>query len=115
MKCDDGWIGVESFRNYHFYDTPNFNIKSAQTGTLAVRLCIKIEGNALIILHIKMYIAIYLCNKCVNTSKFICAQVVHHHLGHQLEGQIIPYHNPYTSRLYSLITMNGKFLSDLNL
>ena len=45
MKCDDGWIGVELFRDYHFYDTPNFNIKSAQTGTLAVRLCIKIEDN----------------------------------------------------------------------
>ena len=43
-KCDDGWIGVESFRDYHFYDTPNFNIESAKTGTLAVRLCIKIPG-----------------------------------------------------------------------
>ena len=48
MKCDDGWIGVESFRDYHFYDTPNFNIESAKTGTLAVRLCIKIPGKVFI-------------------------------------------------------------------
>ncbi|XP_065920812.1 uncharacterized protein [Dysidea avara] len=43
-KCDDAWIGVESYRNYRFLDTPNFNIESAKTGTLAVRLNIKIPG-----------------------------------------------------------------------
>ena len=45
VKCDDGWIGVESYRDYHFFDTPNFNIESTKTVTLAVRLCIKIKGN----------------------------------------------------------------------
>ncbi|XP_065919557.1 uncharacterized protein [Dysidea avara] len=44
VKCDDAWIGVESYRDYRFLDTPNFNIESAKTGTLAVRLNIKIPG-----------------------------------------------------------------------
>ena len=57
VKCDDGWIGEELSCDYHFYDTPNFNIKSAHTGTLAVRLCIKIEGNVHIIYCMWYHIA----------------------------------------------------------
>ena len=49
VKCDDAWIGVESYRDYRFLDTPNFNIESAKTGTLAVRLNIKIPGDVLCI------------------------------------------------------------------
>ena len=55
VKCDDGWIGEKSFHWYHFCDAPNFNIKSAQNSTLAIQLCIKIEGNA----HIKIYLLIH--------------------------------------------------------
>ena len=58
-KCDDGWIGVESYRDYHFYDTPNFNIKSAQIYTLAIRLCIKITGDVLTFLCITMYTYVF--------------------------------------------------------
>ncbi|XP_065883718.1 uncharacterized protein [Dysidea avara] len=42
VKCDDAWIGVESYDDYRFLDIPNFNIESAKTVTLAVRLNIKI-------------------------------------------------------------------------
>ena len=55
VKCDDGWIGEKSSHGYRFPDTPNFNIKSAQSSTLAIQLCIKIEGNA----HIKIYLLIH--------------------------------------------------------
>jgi len=48
VKCDNAWIGVESYRDYRFLDTPNFNIESAKTGTLAVRLNIKIPGDILV-------------------------------------------------------------------
>jgi len=58
VKCDDGWIGVESYRDYRFFDTPNFNIESAKTGTLAVRLCIKIPGNLGSISIHKQYLCI---------------------------------------------------------
>ena len=55
VKCDDGWIGEKLFRGYHFCDTPNFNINSAQTDTLAIRLCIKIEGNAHVIMNLLIH------------------------------------------------------------
>ena len=53
MQCNNGWIEVESFQTTtSIYDSPNFNIKSAQTGIFAVQLCIKIEDNAHIKLHL---------------------------------------------------------------
>ena len=53
MKCDDGLVGEGSFPRYKFYDAPNFTVKSAQTSTVVIQLCIKIEGNALTFLHKK--------------------------------------------------------------
>ena len=56
VKCDDGWVGEQLLIDkYHFYDTPNFTVKSAVTETVAIRLCIKIEGNALTFLHIEKH------------------------------------------------------------
>ena len=56
MKCDDGLVGEGSFPRYKFYDAPNFTVKSAQTSTMVIQLCIKIEGNALTFLHKKVQI-----------------------------------------------------------
>jgi len=44
VKCDNAWIGIESRGGYRFHDIVNFNIDSAKTGTLAVRLNIKIPA-----------------------------------------------------------------------
>ena len=53
MKCNDGLVGVESFSWHGFSDTPNFTVKSLHTSTLAIQLCIKIEGNVLTFLYKK--------------------------------------------------------------
>jgi len=66
VKCDDGWIGVKSYSwigvmsyyDYDFFDTPNFNIESVKTSTLVVRLCIKITGNLASISTHKQYLCI---------------------------------------------------------
>ena len=74
MKCDDGLVGEGSFPRYKFYDAPNFTVKAAQTSTMTIQLCIKIEGNALTFLH-KMYRSILIIKSSHKAHKpTVCIQ-----------------------------------------
>ncbi len=45
MRCDDQWIGKEFYRgNYNWFDSTNFSLDPASTGTLIARVAIQFSG-----------------------------------------------------------------------
>ena len=45
VKCDDQWIGKEFFRGrYEWFDSTNFSLEAASTGTLIARVAVQFSG-----------------------------------------------------------------------